>query len=463
MSDTIDTVTVSITADGDVSEAEAASFTVSVSQALADDLVVTLSNGETVTIAAGATSASYSVAAQGDDVYVDGSEVVLSVSGASVAGETFENLVIDATQATVVVSDTIDTVTVSITADGDVSEDEAASFTVSVSQALADDLVVTLSNGETVTIAAGSTSASYSVAAQGDDVYVDGSEVVLSVSGASVAGETFENLVIDATQATVVVSDTIDTVTVSITADGDVSEAEAASFTVSVSQALADDLVVTLSNGETVTIAAGATSASYSVAAQGDDVYVDGSEVVLSVSGASVAGETFENLVIDATQATVVVSDTIDTVTVSITADGDVSEAEAASFTVSVSQALADDLVVTLSNGETVTIAAGATSASYSVAAQGDDVYVDGSEVVLSVSGASVAGETFENLVIDAAQATVVVSDTIDTVTVSITADGDVSEAEAASFTVSVSQALADDLVVTLSNGETVTIAAGAT
>ncbi|MDG3040516.1 hypothetical protein P6F28_04425, partial [Roseicyclus marinus] len=92
------------------------------------------------------------------------------------------------------------------------------------------------------------------------------------------------------------------------------------------------------------------------------------------VSGASVAGETFENLVIDATQATVVVSDTIDTVTVSITADGDVSEAEAASFTVSVSQALADDLVVTLSNGETVTIAAGATSASYSVAAQGDDV-----------------------------------------------------------------------------------------
>ena len=64
-------------------------------------------------------------------------------------------------------------------------------------------------------------------------------------------------------------------------------------------------------------------------------------------------------------------------------------------------------------------------------------------------------------LVISEAVATVNISDTKDLVTVSIAADGDVNEATAASFTVSVSQALDSNLEVTLNNGDTVTITAG--
>ncbi|TCJ13911.1 retention module-containing protein [Parasulfuritortus cantonensis] len=458
ITDTINTVTVGITTS-DVLENAPSVFTVTVSQALDRDLTVTLSNGATVTIAEGDTSVTYTVAAQGDDVYVDPGLVTLGVSGASVSGATFENLVISPASATSNITDTINTVTVGITT-SDVLENAPSVFTVTVSQALDRDLTVTLSNGATVTIAEGDTSVTYTVAAQGDDVYVDPGLVTLGVSGASVSGATFENLVISPASATSNITDTINTVTVGITTS-DVLENAPSVFTVTVSQALDRDLTVTLSNGATVTIAEGDTSVTYTVAAQGDDVYVDPGLVTLGVSGASVSGATFENLVISPDSATSNITDTINTVTVGITTS-DVLENAPSVFTVTVSQALDRDLTVTLSNGATVTIAEGDTSVTYTVAAQGDDVYVDPGSVTLGVSGASVSGATFENLVISPDSATSNITDTINTVTVGITTS-DVLENAPSVFTVTVSQALDRDLTVTLSTGDLVTIAAGAT
>ncbi|BDW85447.1 immunoglobulin-like domain-containing protein [Roseicyclus marinus] len=459
VTDTIDTVTVSIASDGDVTEAQAASFTVSVSQALEDDLVVTLSTGETVTIEAGETSTSYTVAAQGEDVFADASAVTVSVNGASVAGESFEDLVISPASATVAVSDTIDTTSVTLSA-APVAEGSDITITASVTHAPETDLVLTLSNGAEITIGAGQTTGSVSFTnPNADDVYADGGTQSYSVSATS--GGNYEALDIAGASVDVTVTDTIDTVTVSITSDGDVTEAQAASFTVSVSQALEDDLVVTLSTGETVTIEAGQTSTSYSVAAQGEDVFADASAVTVSVSGASVAGESFEDLVISPASATVAVSDTVDTTTVTLSA-APVAEGSDITITASVTDAPETDLVLTLSNGAEITIGAGQTTGSVSFANPNtDDVYADGGTQSYSVS--STSGGNYEALDIAGASVDVTVTDTIDTVTVSIASDGDVTEAQAASFTVSVSQALEDDLVVTLSTGETVTIEAGQT
>ncbi|MCL2895838.1 immunoglobulin-like domain-containing protein, partial [Brenneria tiliae] len=74
-----------------------------------------------------------------------------------------------------------------------------------------------------------------------------------------------------------------------------------------------------------------------------DDVYQDGESYTLSVTD---AGEhNFEQLDTSDT-ATVTVTDTVDTVNVTIDSNGDVTEAQDAVFTIKVDRVLADDLVV---------------------------------------------------------------------------------------------------------------------
>ncbi|PWC09195.1 immunoglobulin-like domain-containing protein, partial [Brenneria corticis] len=212
---------------------------------------------------------------------------------------------------------------------------------------------------------------------------------------ASVAGKTFEDLQLGS-DATVNITDTVDTTTLTL---GNVTVAEGSdSATVSATLSNPTDraFTVTLSNGATITFAAGTTTGTSSAfAVQSDDVYQDGGSYTLSVTN---AGEhNFEQLDTSDT-ATVTVIDTIDTVNVTIDSNGDVTEAQDAVFTIKVDRVLADDLVVTLSNGDTVTIQAGEQSAAYSVPAQGDDVYADAGSVTLGLTDASVAGKVFEDL-----------------------------------------------------------------
>ncbi|PWC09194.1 hypothetical protein DDT56_24385, partial [Brenneria corticis] len=190
---------------------------------------------------------------------------------------------------------------------------------------------------------------------------------------------------------------------------------------------------------------------------QGDDVYQDGESYTLSVTN---AGEhNFEQLDTSDT-ATVTVTDTVDTVNVTIDSNGDVTEAQDAVFTIKVDRVLADDLVVTLSNGDTVTIQAGKQSAAYTVPAQGDDVYVDAGSVTLGLTDASVAGKIFEDLQLGS-EVTVNITDTVDTTTLTL---GDVTVAEgsdSATVSATLSNPTDRDFTVTLSNGATITFAAG--
>ncbi|PWC11329.1 retention module-containing protein, partial [Brenneria corticis] len=552
--DVVDTVNVTIESNGDITEAQGAVFTVKVDRVLADDLVVTLSNGEQVTIKAGEQSAAYSLPAQGDDVYADAGSVTLGLTDASVAGKVFEDLQLGG-DATVNITDTIDTTTLTL---GDITVAEGSdSATVSATLSNPTDraFTVTLSNGATITFAAGATTGTSSAfAVQGDDVYRDGESYTLRVTdagehnfeqlisneatvnitdtvdtttltlgditivegsdsatvsatlsnptdraftvtlsnGATITfaagsttgtssafvvqsddvyqdGESYTIRVTDAGEhnfeqldtsdtATVTVTDTVDMVNVTIESNGDVTEAQDAAFTIKVDRVLADDLVVTLSNGDTVTIQAGEQSVAYTVPAQGDDVYADAGSVTVGLDKAEVAGKTFEDLQLGA-PATVQISDTTDTTTLTL---GDVTVAEGSdSATVSATLSNPTDraFTVTLSNGATITFAAGATTGTSSTfAVQGDDVYQDGESYTIRVTD---AGEhNFEQL--DTSDtATVTVTDTVDTVNVTIESNGDVTEAQDAAFTIKVDRVLADDLVVTLSNGDTVTIQAG--
>src|SRR5690606_10267327 len=113
---------------------------------------------------------------------------------------------------------------------------------------------------------------------------------------------------IDPTPAATAITDTTDDVSLSLSATPTVTEGGNITYTATLSHAAQGAVTVTLSNGETITIADGATSGFVSVAAQGDDVYADGE--TLSVTIDTATGGNFENLVASTTAAETIVTDT---------------------------------------------------------------------------------------------------------------------------------------------------------
>ncbi|MEZ1842221.1 hypothetical protein QVM62_30805, partial [Pseudomonas putida] len=318
-----------------------------------------------------------------NDVYNNGSTVSVTIENAT--GGNFEQLTPNPTPASTVINDSIDTVTVSIVSNGNVTEDQQPSFTVKVSQALDRPLTVTLSNGDTVTIEAGKTEVEYKTPAQGDDVYHDAGSITLSVTDATVPGATFEKLALGG-PATVEISDTISEVVAKLTATPSVTEGGEITYTITLTNK--DGLPInnhgaltfTLSDGKTViTVPANSTTGSITVTAP-DNVYVGSNPPVVqsiaTVVGADVGK--FEQLTLDKTPVSTTVTDEPgtpgnpggsnegDLVKVTITADqASVAENVKPTFTVHINQPLDHDLVVTLSNNAQVTIKAGETSAPY--------------------------------------------------------------------------------------------------
>lgn len=148
------------------------------------DITVTLQHGETITIASGASSGSSEpVLTREDEAYVQGDETVSNqITNVSQAEGTsnFEHLVTDDTPVEVVVKDDNDKTTVTLSATEVVNGQY--SLTVTVDNAPQTDLVLDLSNGQKITIAAGEMSATQSYD------YVPGQSMDISVTG--VEGQT---------------------------------------------------------------------------------------------------------------------------------------------------------------------------------------------------------------------------------------------------------------------------------
>ena len=189
----------------------------------------------------------------GDDIYLEGPETM--TLGASLVSGSVASI----TSGTGTIKDSIDTTIVTL---DDVTVDEGtgtATIKATVSNAVTgSDLVITLSNGATVTIPVGATFAdSTAFAIQGEDPYVDGGSTTVSISGTT--GGNFEDLDTSDT-ATVTVEDTIDTTTVTLD-DVTVDEGDSATITATVNNAVEGSaLVLLLSNGAQVTIAVGSTT-----------------------------------------------------------------------------------------------------------------------------------------------------------------------------------------------------------
>ncbi|WP_167523438.1 DUF5801 repeats-in-toxin domain-containing protein, partial [Bradyrhizobium sacchari] len=389
------------------------------------NLVLTLSNGTTITILAGhTTGTSTPFPVQGDDPYIDHETYVVSV--ASTTGGNYELL--DTTDtATVTVNDTINTNFVTL--DNVVAfENETFVYTAHMDYASMTPFTVTLNNGVDITFAPGHlTASSAPQAAQGEDVYVDGQ--IIPVSIASTSGGNFE--AVNTTtygNATVTIKDTIDPTTVTLN-DVTVNEgAGTATISASVDHApQGSNLVLTLSNGTTITILAGQTTGtSTPFPVQGDDPYIDHETYTVSVTGAT--GGNYELL--DTTDtATVTVKDTINTNFVTL--DNVVAfENETFVYTAHMDYASITPFTVTLSNGVDITFAPGhLTASSAPQAAQGEDVYVDGQVIPVSITGTS--GGNFEAVnTTTYGNATVTFKDTIDDTTVSLTATPSITEAD---------------------------------
>ncbi|WP_420832253.1 retention module-containing protein [Pseudomonas capeferrum] len=460
INDSVDVTTATLTANPSVTEGGVITYTVTLSNPAQTPVTVTLSNGQTITVEAGKTQGSVDFQTPDNDVYNNGSTVSTTITDAT--GGNFEQLTPNPTPAQTTINDSVDVTTATLTANPSVTEGGVITYTVTLSNPAQTPVTVTLSNGQTITVEAGKTQGSVDFQTPDNDVYNNGSTVTTTITGAT--GGNFEQLTPNPTPAQTTINDSVDVTTATLTANPSVTEGGVITYTVTLSNPAQTPVTVTLSNGQTITVEAGKTQGSVDFQTPDNDVYNNGSTVTTTITGAT--GGNFEQLTPNPTPASTVINDSIDTVTVSIVSNGNVTEDQQPSFTVKVSQALDRPLTVTLSNGETVTIEAGKTEVEYKTPAQGDDVIKDAGSVTLSVTGATVAGATFENLAIGG-PATVEVSDTVSEVVATLTVDkATVAEGGQVTYTVTLTNAQGlsvtehGALTFTLTDGTKVTIPA---
>ncbi|MFV3287057.1 immunoglobulin-like domain-containing protein, partial [Pseudomonas sp. NY15356] len=378
--------------------------------------------------------------------------------------------------AETVITDSVDTTSVTLTATPGITEGGVITYTATLSNPAQTPVTVTLSNGQTITIKAGETTGTVDFKTPANDVFVNGSTVSTTITGAS--GGNFEKLTPNTTPAETQIKDSIDTVTVSIAGNGDVTEAQQPAFTVKISQKLDHDLTVTLSNGDKVVIKAGETEIEYKLDAQGDDVFTDPGKVTLGVTDASVDGKQFEDLQLGG-EASVAITDTVSEVKATLSVDKTtVAEGGEITYTVTLSNGQKlpvnghGGLVFTLSDGTKVSIPAGSASGSITVKAS-DDVFTGGQPTITNKLESVEGGEKFEKLTLGENSVSTEITDEPgsgtntgnegDKFEVTIVSKGDVTEDQQPSFTIRISEKLDHDVTVTLSNNQQVVIQAGKT
>ncbi|WP_426101861.1 retention module-containing protein, partial [Pseudomonas sp. PSPC3-3] len=196
-------VTITLTATPSITEAGGVVvYTAFITQAPTSDLTVTLSNGLSVVIPAGQTSGALNVTFAGNDTpYLDASSISATIAGTSGGG----NLVIttDPAPAVTLIKDTIDTTTVTLSANASVDEGGKIVYTATVNNAAQTDVTITLSNNTTITIEAGKTTGTVSVDTPAN--LADGKDLSISATITAASGGNYENLAINPEAATTTV------------------------------------------------------------------------------------------------------------------------------------------------------------------------------------------------------------------------------------------------------------------
>ncbi|WP_177334298.1 immunoglobulin-like domain-containing protein, partial [Pseudomonas sp. NBRC 111124] len=330
------------------------------------------------------------------------------------------------TPAETVVSDSIDTSTVTLTATPSVTEGGTVVYTATVTAPVTGaPLVISLANGQTITIGLNETSGSVNFTAP-NNVYTSNTPLTNSITG--VTGGNYEKLDIAGTPTTVVNDDpaNLDSTGLSLSATGSVQEGGSIVYTAKLTNPAGSEMTVTLSNGAVITIAKGQTEGSVSFDAPADTVYVDAGNVSVTVTGTT--GGDFEKLDVSATPAVTAVTDSIDTSTVTLTANASAVEGGVITYTASVTAPVTGaPLVITLANGQTITIPVNASSGSVDFVAP-NNVYNTNTPVTNSITG--VTGGNYEKLETAGTPSTVVTDDPakLDNTGLTLTATGTVQE-----------------------------------
>nr|WP_207388749.1 immunoglobulin-like domain-containing protein [Stutzerimonas kirkiae] len=311
-----------------------------------------------------------------------------------------------------------------------------------------------------------------------DDVYLENDSIANAITGVSEANAgqpgALENLGFDSTAVSTEILDDSDPVTVKLTATASTSE-DGGSITYTASLVDANNnpvttnnaISVTLQNGETITIAANASSGSVDTAVNRDDVYLENDSIANAITGVSEANAgqpgALENLGFDSTAVSTEILDDSDPVTVKLTATASTSE-DGGSITYTASLVDANNnpvttnnaISVTLQNGEIITIAANASSGSVDTAVNRDDVYLENDSIANAITGVSEANAgqpgALENLGFDSTAVSTEILDDSDPVYAQISVDKSaVFEGGALTYTVTLVDA----------NGDPVTVLAG--
>ncbi|MDG9886611.1 type I secretion C-terminal target domain-containing protein, partial [Pseudomonas sp. GD04058] len=460
ITDTIDTSTVTLTATPSVTEGGVVTYTATVSSPVTvAPLVVTLANGQSITIAVNATSGSVDFTAP-NNVYATNAPLTNSITG--VTGGNYEKLVTAGAPSTVVNDNpnNLDTTGVSLTASGTVQEGGQITYTAKLTNPAGSAMTVSLSNGSTITIAKGLSEGSVTVDAPKNSVYIDAGNVSATISGTS--GGDFEKLNISSTPAVTAVTDTIDTSTVTLTATPSVVEGGVVTYTATVtSPVTVAPLVISLANGQSITIPVNATSGTVTYVAP-NNVYATNTPLTNSITG--MTGGNYEKLVSTGTTTTTVTDSpsNLDTTNVTLTATNTVQEGGQITYTAKLSNPAGSAMTVTLSNGSTINIAKGLSEGSVTVDAPKNSVYVDATNVSTSITATT--GGDFEKVNVSSAPAVTSVTDTIDTSTVTLSATPSVIEGGTVVYTATVSSPVTvAPLVISLANGQSITIPVNAT
>ncbi|WP_397450825.1 retention module-containing protein [Pseudomonas sp. NA-150] len=430
-------------------------YTATVTAAPLSPLIITLSNGQTITIAVGQTTGSVSVPlADHNNVYVNPSDISTTVTGIAGGGGTV--VTIDPTPAVTHITDTIDNTGLTLTASNTVTEGGQIIYTATLTNAAQTAVTVTLSNGSVITIAAGQTTGTVHVDTPPNDVYKNGSTVSTTITGAS--GGNFEQLTPDTTPAKTTITDSIDTTNLTLSATPTVNEGGQITYTATLSNKAQTDVTVTLSGGQSLVIKAGSDTGSVTLDAPKDDVYKDAGTVSQHITGAT--GGNFENLVPSSDPAVTNVNDTIDKSTVTLSSDvATVAEGGVITYTATLSDKVTGaPVVITLANGQTITIPVGGTTGTATQSVT-DDALKGHPDVVNSIK--TVTGGNYENLVPDTSDVKTSVTDTPTTTNLTLSATDTVAEGGQITYTASVDNNTGTDLIVQLSGGQSITIKAG--
>ncbi|WP_236192967.1 LapA family giant adhesin [Pseudomonas glycinae] len=455
VTDTVDTTNLSLTATDSVAEGGSIVYTATLTNPAGTPLTVTLSNGAVITIEAGKTTGTVTVPAPADDVYKDAGKVEVTIKDAT--GGNFENLVPSTVPAVTEVTDTIDTTTVKLTASETAAESGTVTYTATVGAPVTGSpVIVTLSNGQQITIEVGKTTGTVTTTAPND---VLNGHAPLTNAITNVSGGNYENLVADKTPVSTTVTDTIDTTNLSLSATGTVAEGGQITYTATLTNPAGTPVTVTLSNGSVITIEAGKTTGTVTVPAPADDVYKDAGTVEATIKSAT--GGNFENLVTSTTPAVTNVTDTIDTTTVKLTATESAAEGGTVTYTATVGAPVTGSPVtVSLSNGQQITIEVGKTTGTVTTTAP-NDALTGHAPLTNAITG--VTGGNYENLVADKTPVSTTVTDTVDTTNLTLSATNSVAEGGSIIYTATLTNAAGTPVTVTLSNGAVITIEAGKT